>query len=79
MYQVGVTPLTIMQQQPAKINLMEFIRWDVDITFTSYEHMNNNLLPSLKCLAVRVLREFCLSPSLQEVGHHCLHFYNLHS
>jgi len=54
-----VTPLTILQRQPAKLNVMEFI--------------------SLKCLAVKVLKQFLFNITAKDIGHHCLSYFNLHS
>ena len=56
---LGVTPLKILQTQPAKLNVMQFI--------------------SLKCLAVKVLREFSIKPSIEDVGNHCADVYDLHA
>lgn len=55
----GVTPLRILQTQPAKLNVMNFI--------------------SLKCLAVKVLKEFCINVTASDVGKQCFNYFNLHN
>ena len=70
----GTTPLQILQSQPAKLNVMQFISLKclaVKVKIFQGENISNYSLQELK--------KSCIYVGVEDVGETCHNFYNLHS
>ena len=70
----GTSPLQILQTQPAKLNVMQFISLKclaVKVKIIQGKNISNYSLQELK--------KSCIYVGVEDVGETCHNFYNLHS
>ena len=71
----GTTPLQILQTQPAKLNVMQFISLKCLAVKVEISRKGKNI-PST---SFQELKKSCIYVGVEDVGETCHNFYNLHS
>ena len=70
-----VTPLMVLQTQPAKLNVMQFI--SLKCLAVKVDKFMFDLIQTFYLF--QELKKSCISVSAEDVGETCFNFYNLHS
>ena len=71
----GTTPLQILQTQPAKLNVMQFISLKCLAVKVKVNLSKIKLFPTF----LQELKKSCIYVGVEDVGETCHNFYNLHS